>query len=291
MDWVGFPYGDEAQKTVNILLLMASFISVLTWNGRAEQRKAELLQITLLVCEACVVNVDIFSNRVNHWSDLYTNGWNLTWAIGGSLEILEISGLLGIIVRSVLQAIFHLTENLRGAVRWLEQIVQQCDKALLFETIGGVLADWLFISYSGLNQKPEQTILWAIVFGTLWIIAWTIIRLFVCIRKKLLAEVREISIQSSFSIIGEGLILIGLGTLAFWSLSIQQSSVKIILLLPYHSGIFYATVEKNLPERKISSLLGKQRNCTGGFGFFYSVRLSNRMDLYCGGHIPRKWDH
>ena len=59
----------------------------------------------------------------------------------------------------------------------------------------------------------------------------------------------------------------------------------------YHSGIFYATVEKNLPERKISSLLGKQRNCTGGFGFFYSVRLSNRMDLYCGGHIPRKWDH
>ena len=169
MDWVGFPYGDEAQKTVNILLLMASFISVLTWNGRAEQRKAELLQITLLVCEAYVVNVDIFSNRVNHWSDLYTNGWNLTWAIGGSLEILEISGLLGIIVRSVLQAIFHLTENLRGAVRWLEQIVQQCDKALLFETIGGVLADWLFISYSGLNQKPEQTILWAIVFGTLWI--------------------------------------------------------------------------------------------------------------------------
>lgn len=159
-----------------------------------------------------MVNVDIFSNRVNHWSDLYTNGWNLTWAIGGSLEILEISGLLGIIVRSVLQAIFHLTENLRGAVRWLEQIVQQCDKALLFETIGGVLADWLFISYSGLNQKPEQTILWAIVFGTLWIIAWTIIRLFVCIRKKLLAEVREISIQSSFSIIGEGLILIGLGT-------------------------------------------------------------------------------
>ena len=231
MDWVGFPYGNEAQKTVNILLLMASFISVLTWNGRAEQRKAELLQITLLVCEAYVVNVDIFSNRVNHWSDLYTNGWNLTWAIGGSLEILEISGLLGIIVRSVLQAIFHLTENLRGAVRWLEQIVRQCDKALLFETIGGVLADWLFISYSGLNQKPEQTILWAIVFGTLWIIAWTIIRLFVCIRKKLLVEVREISIRSSFSIIGEGLILIGLGTLAFWSLSIQQSSVKIILLL------------------------------------------------------------
>ena len=44
-------------------------------------------------------------------------------------------------------------------------------------------------------------------------------------------EVREISIRSSFSIIGEGLILIGLGTLAFWSLSIQQSSVKIILLL------------------------------------------------------------
>lgn len=62
MDWVGFPYGNEAQKTVNILLLMASFISVLTWNGRAEQRKAELLQITLLVCEAYVVNVDIFSN-------------------------------------------------------------------------------------------------------------------------------------------------------------------------------------------------------------------------------------
>lgn len=27
MDWVGFPYGDEAQKTVNILLLVASFIS------------------------------------------------------------------------------------------------------------------------------------------------------------------------------------------------------------------------------------------------------------------------
>ena len=23
MDWVGFPYGDEAQKTVNILLLVA----------------------------------------------------------------------------------------------------------------------------------------------------------------------------------------------------------------------------------------------------------------------------
>lgn len=62
MDWVGFPYGNEAQKTVNILLLMASFISVFTWNGRAEQRKAELLQITLLVCEAYVVNVDIFSN-------------------------------------------------------------------------------------------------------------------------------------------------------------------------------------------------------------------------------------
>lgn len=37
MDWVGFPYGDEAQKTVNILLLVASFISVLTSNGRAEQ--------------------------------------------------------------------------------------------------------------------------------------------------------------------------------------------------------------------------------------------------------------
>lgn len=42
MDWVGFPYGDEAQKTVNILLLVASFISVLTSNGRAEQRKVWL---------------------------------------------------------------------------------------------------------------------------------------------------------------------------------------------------------------------------------------------------------
>lgn len=50
MDWVGFPYGDEAQKTVNILLLVASFISVLTSNGRAQsiQELRLQMQISLL---------------------------------------------------------------------------------------------------------------------------------------------------------------------------------------------------------------------------------------------------
>ena len=262
------PYGDKTQQISNISLLIASFMSVLTWNGRTEQRKAELLQITLLVCEAYVVNVDIFSNRVSRWSDLYTDGWNLTWVIGGSLELLGISGLLGIIVRSVIQAIFHLAENLRGAVRWLEQIVQQCDKALLFETIGGVLADWLFISYSGLNQKPEQKILWAIVFGMLWIIAWTIIRLFVCIRKKLLAELREISIRSSFSIIGEGLVLIGLATFAFWTLSIQQSSVKIILLLLIIVVLFTQQLKKIFQNGKLHCFWENSRIAPDDLAFF-----------------------
>jgi hypothetical protein len=94
MDWVGFPYGDEAQKTVNILLLVASFISVLTSNGRAEQRKVELLQIVVLVCEAYLVNVDVFSKPLRQWSDLLY-GWNLAWNICGVLELFLVSGSSG----------------------------------------------------------------------------------------------------------------------------------------------------------------------------------------------------
>ena len=68
MDWTGLLYESEAQRTANILLLVVSFISVLIWSydRRLEQRSAELLQIVLLVCEAYMVNVDVFSNRLNH---------------------------------------------------------------------------------------------------------------------------------------------------------------------------------------------------------------------------------
>ena len=130
MDWVGFPYGDEAQKTVNILLLVASFISVLTSNGRAEQRKVELLQIVVLVCEAYLVNVDVFSKPLRQWSDLLY-GWNLAWNICGVLELFLVSGLLCRALCGLLQSVRYLLEHLKELVRWLEQTIRQCDKGNL----------------------------------------------------------------------------------------------------------------------------------------------------------------
>ena len=124
--------GDEAQKTVNILLLVASFISVLTSNGRAEQRKVELLQIVVLVCEAYLVNVDVFSKPLRQWSDLLY-GWNLAWNICGVLELFLVSGLLCRALCGLLQSVRYLLEHLKELVRWLEQTIRQCDKGNLLE--------------------------------------------------------------------------------------------------------------------------------------------------------------
>lgn len=244
------PYGNKAQQISNILLLVVGFVSALIWNGRTEQRKAELLQIALLVCEAYLINVDVFSNWINHWSDLYTNGWNLTWVIGGSFGLLWVSGLFGMIVRSLLQVIFHLAKSLREIVRWFEQTVQKCDKSILFEGIGGIFADYLFINYLNLNQKPEQTILWVIGFGVLWIIGWTFIRLFIGVRKNLLVEIKAIPVRSVFSIICEGLILIGLVSLSFWSFSIQKSAATIMLVL-LAAGILFVMQLKKIFQKGI----------------------------------------
>lgn len=175
MDWVGFPYGDEAQKTVNILLLVASFISVLTSNGRDEQRKVELLQIVVLVCEAYLVNVDVFSKPLRQWSDLLY-GWNLAWNICGVLELFLVSGLLCRALCGLLQSVRYLLEHLKELVRWLEQTIRQCDKGNLLEaavwTVMLAIAFWLRLPQNRGNAEPLLQILLEML------LAWILVRAF-----------------------------------------------------------------------------------------------------------------
>lgn len=91
-----------SQKGLNVLFLILSFLEVLSvWNCRIDSdvRHTALLQICLIACEAYIINIDVFSNSIQKWSDFIESGWNLTWIICGIFELSLISGHLGNPVR------------------------------------------------------------------------------------------------------------------------------------------------------------------------------------------------
>lgn len=67
-----------SQKGLNVLFLILSFLEVLSvWNCRIDSdvRHTALLQICLIACEAYIINIDVFSNSIQKWSDFIESGW------------------------------------------------------------------------------------------------------------------------------------------------------------------------------------------------------------------------
>lgn len=251
MDWTDLLYKSEAQRTANILLLVVSFISVLMWSHdrRPEQRSAELLQIVLLVCEAYMVNIDVFSNRLNHWTDLFTYGWNLTWAICGVFELLLISGLLIKVVRSVLQAVFYLSGRLKESVLWVEQVVRQCDKDTVIEVMFGV-AVYMFV-----KDGLPLGLLGVGGFGVIWMALCTFWRLFKTARKRLPTEAKNISFREIFSVALDGIFLIECAVLVLW-LAANEPVVNMWLLIVI--AVFFLIGIKRMLKQDIFCRLGKR---------------------------------
>ena len=66
-----------SQKGLNVLFLILSFLEVLSvWNYRIDSdvRHTALLQICLIACEAYIINIDVFSNSIQKWSDFIESG-------------------------------------------------------------------------------------------------------------------------------------------------------------------------------------------------------------------------
>ena len=248
MDWTGLLYESEAQRTANILLLVVSFISVLIWSydRRLEQRSAELLQIVLLVCEAYMVNVDVFSNRLNHWTDLFTYGWNLTWVICGVSELFLVSGLLIKALRSVLQVVFHLFACLKESVLWVEQAVRQCDKSIVPEVVFGVVV------YMLVKDGLPSGLLGMGGFGVIWMGLCTFWRLFKTERKRLSVEAKNIPFREIFSVVLDGIFLIGCVVLVFWPATndlVADMWIRVVVV-----AVFLIVIKKMLKQDMVRRL-------------------------------------
>lgn len=248
MDWTGLLYESEAQRTANILLLVVSFISVLIWSydRRLEQRSAELLQIVLLVCEAYMVNVDVFSNRLNHWTDLFTYGWNLTWVICGVSELFLVSGLLIKALRSVLQVVFHLFACLKESVLWVEQAVRQCDKSIVPEVVFGVVV------YMLVKDGLPSGLLGMGGFGVIWMVLCAFWRLFKTERKRLSVEAKNIPFREIFSVVLDGIFLIGCVVLVFWPATndlVADMWIRVVVV-----AVFLIVIKKMLKQDMVRRL-------------------------------------
>lgn len=122
----------SSQRDANVLLLILSFLEVLSvWNCRIDSdvRRTACLQIWLIACEAYIVNVDIFSNSIQKWSDFIKSGWNLTWIICGIFELSLISGQLGKGNRVMLKIIRHIADSLHAV--WENHKLELCDILLI----------------------------------------------------------------------------------------------------------------------------------------------------------------
>ena len=172
----GLLYANELQLIANSLLFVGNLMSVLVWNSRrAERRDTELLQIVALVCEAYLVNVDVFSKPLRQWSDLLY-GWNLAWNICGVIELFLVSGLLCRALCGLIQSVCYLLERLKEIVRWLEQTIRQCDKGKFLEaavwTVMLVIVFWLRLPQNRGNAEPLLQILLEML------LAWILVRVF-----------------------------------------------------------------------------------------------------------------
>lgn len=172
----GLLYANELQLMANSLLFVGNLMSVLVWNSqRAERRDTEFLQIVVLVCEAYLVNVDVFSKPLRQWSDLLY-GWNLAWNICGVLELFLVSGLLCRALCGLIQSVCYLLERLKELVRWLEQTIRQCDKENLLEVavwmVMLAIAFWLRLPQNRGGAEPLLQILLEML------LAWILVRVF-----------------------------------------------------------------------------------------------------------------
>ncbi len=122
----------SSQKGSNVLFLILSFLEVLyVWNCRidADVRRTALLQICLIACEAYIINIDVFSNSIQKWSDFIKSGWNLTWIICGIFEVSLISGHLGNGNRVMLKIIRETADSFRAI--WKSHKPELCDLLLI----------------------------------------------------------------------------------------------------------------------------------------------------------------
>lgn len=122
----------SSQNGSNVLFLILSFLEVLyVWNCRidVDVRRTALLQICLIACEAYIINIDVFSNSIQKWSDFIKSGWNLTWIICGIFEVSLISGHLGKGNRVMLKMIREIAVSFRAI--WKSHKLELCDLLLV----------------------------------------------------------------------------------------------------------------------------------------------------------------
>lgn len=242
---------EEFQRGANIFLLMISFLNILAaWRKRdsREIRAATLLQLCFVVCEAFVINVDVFSNKIGKWEDLIAYGWNLTWVICGVFQALLVSGFFETFFSVCIQIIKYLLHKVRELAEWLEQAVRQINKSIAFEILLGTFICPRFINYVVPSRQAEQVFLWVIGFWGAWLIACNFFRLLVVVRKRFSIEAGSIPISNIFSIIREGMVLIGTAVMAFLLLSAQNSASVTILLLLILILLFVWKLKKTLKE-------------------------------------------
>lgn len=140
-----------SQKGLNVLFLILSFLEVLSvWNCRIDSdvRHTALLQICLIVCEAYIINIDVFSNSIQKWSDFIESGWNLTWIICGIFELSLISGHLGKGNRVMLKIIRETADSFRAI--WKSHKPELCD--LLLIVLAFLLTVVFFVCLGAVHQ-------------------------------------------------------------------------------------------------------------------------------------------
>ncbi len=239
----------DFQTISNILLLMVGVYGLFFAITQMKTSRNGILLLCLgnflVTVSAFVLNIDVFGNKVEQYSDLLT-GWHVMWLFWTAVLLILFSGIGKSSYELVGKASQYLVARTGDSIRWMEGAVRKIHKGVLFSVLIGIafwpvfLAGGYVLAGFPLEDFPK----WSLVFWCSWFLVCMLITFFANFMPKIRQFVEEFDVEKLLKRFMMAVILLAA---VFVALQIFPSLFQVLgtifsyvlLLLLFSGTVFY----------------------------------------------------